>query len=165
METEQMMARLLAEIGTNREEMRAGQGLLKEEMLAKIDANQEKMEARINANNEKFDILRGSLVSRLNIHPARTVSTQEETKAKMDIHQEKVEATIHSIRSELEETIKHRVEDVLSCVAQKTQILGKELNENIDETQVGLQAVKTSLDARTKSLQETLVDTKNDLHE
>jgi hypothetical protein len=28
-------------------------------------------------------------------------------KAKMDIHQEKMEATIHTIRSELEELIKH----------------------------------------------------------
>jgi hypothetical protein len=35
-------------------------------------------------------------------------------KAKMDIHQEKMEATMHSIRSKLEETIEHRVDDVLS---------------------------------------------------
>jgi hypothetical protein len=31
-----------------------------------------------------------------------------------------MEAAVHSIRSELEETIKRRVEDVLLCVDQKT---------------------------------------------
>jgi hypothetical protein len=72
-------------------------------------------------------------------------------KTKMDIHQEKMEASIHSIRTELEETVKHRVDDVLSCVDQKTQGLPKELCEKIDETQ-DLQAVRASLDTRTKSL-------------
>jgi hypothetical protein len=95
----------------------------------------------------------------MDIHQSRTVSAQEDMKVKMDIHQEKMEATIHSIRSNLEETTKHWVEDVLSCV------LCKELTEKIDETQVNLLAVKTSLDTRTKSLQETLADTKIDLHE
>jgi hypothetical protein len=46
-----MMERLLAEIRTNREEIRAGQEHLKEEMLARmeatIDTNQEKMDAWI----------------------------------------------------------------------------------------------------------------------
>jgi hypothetical protein len=37
----------------------------------------------------------------------------------MDAHQEKMEATIHYIQPELEETIKHQVEDILSCVNQK----------------------------------------------
>jgi hypothetical protein len=37
----------------------------------------------------------------------------------------------------------------------------KEFTEKIDETQ---QAVNTSLGMRTKSLQETLADTRNDLH-
>jgi hypothetical protein len=36
-------------------------------------------------------------------------------KVKMDIHQETIEAAIHSIQSELEEMIKHHVEDVLLC--------------------------------------------------
>jgi hypothetical protein len=45
-----------------------------------------------------------------------------------------MEATIYSIRSELEETIKHRVEDVPSCVDQKTHGFCKELSEKIGET-------------------------------
>ena len=39
-------------------------------------------------------------------------AVQAEMKTKMDMHQQKMETAIHSIRSELEETIKHRVEDV-----------------------------------------------------
>jgi hypothetical protein len=39
-------------------------------------------------------------------------------RAKVLIFQEKMEAAIHSLRSKLEEIIKHQVEDVLSCVDQ-----------------------------------------------
>jgi hypothetical protein len=95
---------------------------------------------------------------------AGTVHTQE-LKAKMDTHKEKTEAAIHSIRSGLEETIKHRVEDVLLCVNQEMQVLRQELAENVDEIRVDLQAVKTSLDTRKNSLQETLAVTRNNLHE
>jgi undecaprenyl pyrophosphate synthase len=59
--------------------------------------------------------------------------------------QEETEAAIRSIRSWLEETIKHRAEDVLVCVYQRTQGLCKELNKKIDGTQVHSQAVKTSI--------------------
>jgi hypothetical protein len=138
-----------------KEEMRSGEELLKEEMLAKmetnqermdvkIDFNQEKMEAMIDANNGKFEVLQGTLISRVDIYQVRTMSSQEKMKAKMDIHQEKMEATSHSIRPELEETIRDRVEDVLLCVNRKTQSLQKELTEKIDETQMDLQAVKAS---------------------
>jgi hypothetical protein len=48
-----------------------------------------------------------------------------------------MEARVHSIWSELEETIKHQVEDILSCVNQTTHGLCKELTERIDETQSG----------------------------
>jgi hypothetical protein len=57
------------------------------------------------------------------------------------------------------------VENVVACVDQRTQHLRKELNETIDETQVDLQAVNTSLDMLTKNLLETIVDTGNGLHE
>jgi hypothetical protein len=57
------------------------------------------------------------------------------------------------------------MEDVLSCVDQKMQGLFKELNEKVDETQLDLQAVKTSLDTWRKNHQESLADTRKDLHE
>jgi hypothetical protein len=44
------------------------------------------------------------------------------------------EATIHFIQSKSEETIKHRVEDILLCVDHKTQGLHEEFTEKIDET-------------------------------
>jgi hypothetical protein len=110
MKMEQMIARLVAEkkseittqakaeanVGVIKGEIRAGQELLKkaivtkigtnqEKMDAKIDANQEMIEARIDANNENFVVLRGSLVSRTDIHEARTVFTRKEIKDKTDI--------------------------------------------------------------------------------
>jgi hypothetical protein len=57
------------------------------------------------------------------------------------------------------------VEDVLSCVEQKTQVFRKELTEKIDKTKVDLQTVKASLDTRIKSLHENLGDTWEDFHE
>jgi hypothetical protein len=62
-------------------------------------------------------------ISQMDICQARTVSTQEEVESKMDIHQERLEAAVHSILS-----VKHGVEDDLSCVDQKTWGLRKELN-------------------------------------
>jgi hypothetical protein len=46
-----------------------------------------------------------------------------------------MEAAIHSICFEVEETIKHWVEDDLSRIHQKKQGLCKELTKKIDETQ------------------------------
>jgi hypothetical protein len=60
--------------------------------------------------------------------------------------------------------IGYRVEEVLSCVDQETQGLRKELTENIDETQVDLQAIRISVDMRTKSLLETITDIREHFH-
>jgi hypothetical protein len=102
-----------------------------ENLDTKIDGNQEKKEARTDSNNEKFEVLRGTLVSRMDIHQVRTMFTQEGMEAKMDMYQEKVEAATYYILSELEETIEHWLEDILSCVEQKTQGLSNELTEKI----------------------------------
>jgi hypothetical protein len=77
----------------------------------------EKMETsldNIDANNEMFKVLQGTLVSRMDIHQTRIESTEEEINTKMDIHKEMMETAIHSIRSELEETIRYQIEDILS---------------------------------------------------
>jgi hypothetical protein len=76
------------------------------------------------ASNEKCEYLRGTHVSRMGVLKTRTEYTQNRMKTKMDIHQGKMEAAIHSIRPVLEETIKHRVED-MSCVDQNRQGLRK----------------------------------------
>jgi predicted transcriptional regulator len=57
---------------------------------------------------------------------------------------EKMEAVIHSIRSEIEETIQHRMENVMTEVNKKTEGLRKELNE----TQKDLQITKASLNTQ-----------------
>lgn len=57
------------------------------------------------------------------------------------------------------------MQDFVSCVDQMMQGHRKELNDMIDETQVDIQAVKTSLDTWTKYLQETITEPGNDLHE
>jgi hypothetical protein len=135
-------------MGTDREEIRTD----REEITAGLEANTD-------ANNEKFEVLRGTLVSRLDIYQATIDFTQEKIKVKTDIHEEKMEAAIHFIWSEFE-TIKHRVEDVLSCVDQKMKGLRKELTQKTDETQVDSEAIRTSVDTRTNSLLETITDTR-----
>jgi predicted nucleic acid-binding Zn-ribbon protein len=55
----------------------------------------------------------------------------------------------------------------MSChvSTKRCQGLHKELTEKIDETQVGLQAIRTSIDMQTKSLLETITDMREHLHE
>jgi hypothetical protein len=48
--------------------------------------------------------------------------------------QDETEATIHSIRTDLQETIKHQMKDVMSCVDQKTQGLRGELIDSVGLT-------------------------------
>jgi hypothetical protein len=78
---------------------------------SQIDASQEEMRARVSAIQYKMEV-------------------------RIKCSQEKMKAMINSIWDELEKTKKHRVEDVLACVDQRTEDLYKELNEKNDETQV-----------------------------
>jgi hypothetical protein len=54
-----------------------------------------------------------------------------------EMTQERI-ADRHSIRSELEETIQHRMEDFLSCVDQKMQGLCKELTDQLSPLQYNM---------------------------
>jgi hypothetical protein len=62
-------------------------------------------------------------------------------------------------------TIKHQVEDFLSYVNRKTQGLCNKLTEKIDETQVDLQAIRTSINMQTKSLLEIITGIRENLPE
>jgi hypothetical protein len=57
----------------------------------------------------------------------------------------------------IEETIKHRLQDVLSYVDFR-----KELTDNIDETQLDLQAVKMFTSTSTGSIKAVITDTEKD---
>jgi hypothetical protein len=70
-----MMAETKTEMETNQERMET-----------KTDAHLKETKAEIRANNEKFEVLRGALVSRMDIHQARTQYAQEEMKVKKDIY-------------------------------------------------------------------------------
>jgi hypothetical protein len=56
------------------------------------------------------------------------------------------------------------MENVLLCGDQKMQGLHKELTEKTDETQVDLQAVKTSINMWTGTLKGNIMDTKKVFH-
>jgi hypothetical protein len=106
------MARLLAEIRTNgeemREEMKTNQAKMdvslermeakiyttQENIEARIDTNQEKMiaktdtslremKAEIRASNEKFEVLQSTLVSWMDIYQAWTEASKEEMMSKL----------------------------------------------------------------------------------
>lgn len=64
---------------------------------------------------------------------------------KVGSDQEETKAMINSVWTELEETMKHLVEDILAYVGQRIQGHRKELIEKIDEMQVDLEAVKNPL--------------------
>jgi hypothetical protein len=85
-------------------------------------------------------------------------------KAKTDIQQEKTEDAIRSVWSELEGTIKHRVEGVQSCVDRQEQGLRKKIKEKIGETQGDFKVLKTFTVTWTMTLKGNITDTK-DIHE
>jgi hypothetical protein len=95
--------------------------------------------------------IKEEMLAKMDASQTEIKADQEERKAemnaKMGMHQEKMEAATN----------------VLSCVDQKTQGLCKELIEKIDKIQVDLQAVKTSLNTRTKGFQVAISTTKADL--
>jgi hypothetical protein len=121
METEQMMAHLLAEVRSGKEHMKE----MMDANQAKADANLKEMLARMDANRKDDQEEMKDLLARLE---CKIKANQ----AKTDVKQKEMREVIHSIRSELEETIQHRMEDALLCVDQKTQGLRKELTEKID---------------------------------
>jgi hypothetical protein len=51
---------------------------MKEELVARLEAM---IEAEIKTNNDKFEVLWSTLVSRMDIHQARTEAIQEEITA------------------------------------------------------------------------------------
>jgi BMFP domain-containing protein YqiC len=63
---------------------------------------------------------------------------QDKNTAVIRSSQEKTEAAVNSVQAELEETIKHWMEDILTSVDQQTQGLHKELDATIGETQLEL---------------------------
>jgi hypothetical protein len=73
-----------------------------------------------------------------------------------------LETAIISIQSQLEETIKKRVEDIMLYVDQWTECLCEELNMRIEGKQL---KILTSFDTWTWNLPEDIENTKEDLRE
>jgi hypothetical protein len=92
-----------AEIRTNREETRIDQ----EEMAARL-------EAKIEDKNEMSEVLRGTLVSRMDIHQSRTEATQEKT-----------DANLKEMRAGQEHAIEETMADLQTqtcCLASHTDV-------------------------------------------
>jgi hypothetical protein len=81
--TEQIVACLLAEIRTNRDETRTNQERLEAKIEAKADATLRETEAEIRTNQGMMEI------------------SQEEMKAKMDAHHERIEANMDAWLEEM----------------------------------------------------------------
>jgi hypothetical protein len=112
---EQMMAVMKAEMETKQESKAGLEGKIevkmktnKEEMTARLEA---KIEAKLYSHHDNFEVLRGTFVSGMDIQEPRTESTQQEITSYDGHTSRDVEVAIHSMRSELEETSRLRVED------------------------------------------------------
>jgi hypothetical protein len=103
-----MEAKVGSEIKTIQEKTDDGQEMKDQvgSLASWIDANKEEMRARATAIQYKKEVM-------------------------IKCRQEEMEAAIHSIWSELEETIKHWVEDVLACVNQRMQASAKNLTRRL----------------------------------
>jgi hypothetical protein len=113
---------------------------MEERMEAKIGTeirtNEERMETKIEASNEKFEVLRGTLVSRMDAHQTRTKTTQEDIQAKTDAHQEGMEAKMDAWLGEMRAWRK----ETTACQAVTEACIGKlevsqEKSETVEERQ------------------------------
>jgi translation initiation factor 2 alpha subunit (eIF-2alpha) len=73
-----------------------------------------------------------------------------------------MKAAMQSMRSELDEIIRQRVENVMTSVNRETKEIQKRLTERIENTQVELQAAEVSVDTQARKLQENLEDIRAD---
>jgi mevalonate kinase len=103
---------------------------------ARLDDNAKTSQQGMLAMNEKMD--------------ANTKATMNETKKAMKTMQENIQ-----------ENLKKTMEEMMNTSQAKTDAKFKELTETIEKTQMELQTAEVSLDARTRKLQEDLLETKH----
>ncbi|PNF39393.1 hypothetical protein B7P43_G13216 [Cryptotermes secundus] len=123
---EDFLAKLDADRKTDKEEMKADRRKDREDFLAKLDVNQKQTEV---------------MLTKLDAYQEKATADKEELKAEM-----------RSMRSELDDQIQHRVENILAIVEHDKQTLRSEITEQID----------VSLCARTDKLQENLTKNYNE---
>jgi predicted ATP-grasp superfamily ATP-dependent carboligase len=69
----------------------------------------------------------------------QVAARQDKADAKIEAHLKRMEAATHSVRSDIEQTVQKRMEDVLLVIDPKPQSLQMELTEKIENTQAELQ--------------------------
>ncbi|XP_033609725.1 uncharacterized protein LOC117282787 [Cryptotermes secundus] len=124
---EDFLAKLDADRKTDKEEMKADRRKDREDFLAKLDVNQKQTEVMLT----KLD------------------AYQEKAEADRKADKEEIKAEMRSMRSELDDNIQHRVENILAIVEHDKQTLRSEITEQIE----------VSLCARTDKIQEELTKT------
>jgi (p)ppGpp synthase/HD superfamily hydrolase len=107
-----------------------------------LEAYQEELCAQIKAGNTEMKV------------------GKEEIKTIVRASQKNMDAAINSIRSELEKTIKNRMEDILATVGQGAQGLHEEVNAKPEETKPGSHGVTLTFHMSTKNLRKETEDTK-----
>jgi hypothetical protein len=136
---------------------------MKEELKVGLEA---KIQAEIKANNEKFEVIQSPLVSRMDIDQPRSLTTQAGMKPRHTSREVGGRSTLHPVRIR---------EDHQTSGGRHTVMCATN-NAGSDETQVHLQAVKTSIDTWTgspkrdimdakKGFHKAIVNTRNDLHD
>jgi hypothetical protein len=146
MDLEKMCERLMAKMETDKEDLMV-------QMDAKLDAYQEKAEAKRKEDKEDF-------LAKLEVNQDKA----DAMLAKLDADKEEMKAAMQSMRSELDESIQHRIEDIFAVFEHDKRILQSELTERIDKTEEKLQRVEVSLDAQTTKRQEVITKNYNETH-
>jgi hypothetical protein len=140
-------------------------GMLKtmiDDYQAKADANHKTMLAEINADREKRKANRKADQAKVD---ANREAMLAEIKADRKAHRKdlkEVKDAMQAMRSELDETIRHRIENAMTNVSRETHKLQTE-RKKLKKTQVELQTAEVSLDTRARKLEEDLRETKNKL--
>jgi hypothetical protein len=149
MDMEKLCQRLLVK-------MEADRKTDKEEMLAKMDANMKVYQEKMEANRKKG---KDDFLAKLNVNQDKLLATmeadqeerrvgQEKLREKIETEKEEMKAAMRSMRSDLGETIQHRIENIFQIFEHDKRVLQSEL--------------EGSLCTRTTKLQEDLTKNYNE---
>jgi hypothetical protein len=104
-----------------------------QEMTARMEINQAKLEADRKADQGHMQ----NMLAKMDTNQEKVYAIHKEMMAKIDDNQKRMEAAVQSIRSERDETIQQRVENVMMRVIHETQSLQNNLQEDVQSTAPG----------------------------
>jgi tellurite resistance protein len=129
--------------------------------IRNAERDEGRQEERKKEKEEKLKEMKANQ-GKADIMLAKLDANQEKAAADRKADKEEMKAAMQSMRSELNETIQHRIENIFAIFEHDKRVLQSELNERIEKIKEKLQTAEVFLCAQTTKLQEDLEEAKRE---